>query len=403
MRLVHDVRGRDGQLLIARGYLVTRRTARAPAQLPARPRPRAVRVVGRDDRPGARRGRATSGLVEQVPAVVIVFALGRGLAPVYVSPQTETILGVGVEDWLEPPHAALSRIHADDRVLLQMKLAQQARGIADGPAELRWRRPDGRELWLRDVSGVVMEDGRHLQAMLVDITEAKRAEAERRRMAAELQLSQKLEAVGRLAAGVAHEINTPVQYLGDTVAFLQEAFEDVLGLLRRRAVRRCRRAEAEAAADLDYLRERVPAAFSRATEGVERVAEIVRTMGEQAHPASHVSVDLNAVARSALALAGGEADLAPLPPVVLRSGRDRAGAREPAGQRARRGRDRDAVVTRVEAATSGSLSVATPARGSRPRSPSASSIRSSPPRTSGRARARGSRSRARSWCGMAEP
>ena len=156
-------------------------------------------------------------LVEQVPAVVIVFALGggpsprpaspahaisAGLAPVYVSPQTEAILGVGVEEWLEPPHAALSRIHPDDRVLLQMKLAQQARGIASAPAELRWRRPDGRELWLRDVSGVVMEDGRHLQAMLVDITEARRAEAERRRIAAELQLSQKLEAVGRRAACV---------------------------------------------------------------------------------------------------------------------------------------------------------------------------------------------------------
>jgi PAS domain S-box-containing protein len=258
-------------------------------------------------------------LVEQVPAVVIVFALGHGLAPVYVSPQTETILGVSAPEWIDPPHTALARIHPDDRVLLQMKLAQQARGIAGGPAELRWRRPDGRELWLRDVSGVVMEDGRHLQAMLVDITEAKRAEAERRRMAAELQLSQKLEAVGRLAAGVAHEINTPVQYLGDTVAFLQEAFEDVLGCYD--AVRSgASPAEAEAAADLGYLRERVPAAFGRAAEGIERVAEIVRTMGTQAHPASHVPADLNAVARSALALAGGEADLAPLPPVVCDPG-----------------------------------------------------------------------------------
>ena len=91
-------------------------------------------------------------LVEQVPAVVIVFELGRGLAPVYVSPQTQAILGVSVEDWLEPPHTALACIHDDDRVLLQMKLVQQARGIAVSPEELRWRRPDGRELWLRDVA-----------------------------------------------------------------------------------------------------------------------------------------------------------------------------------------------------------------------------------------------------------
>ena len=152
-----------------------------------------------------------------------------------------------------------------------------------------------------------MEDGRHLQAMLVDITEAKRAEAERRRIAAELQLSQKLEAVGRLAAGVAHEINTPIQALGDTVGFLQEAFEDVLGLYD--AVRAGGDAvPGEDAIDLPYLRERVPAAFARASEGVDRVARIVRSMGEQTHPAAHAPADLNVVARSALALAGGEAD-----------------------------------------------------------------------------------------------
>ncbi len=258
-------------------------------------------------------------LVEQVPAVVIVFALGHGLAPIYVSPQTEAILGVSAGDWLEPPHTALSRIHPDDRVLLQMKLAQQARGIAAAPAELRWRRPDGRELWLRDVSGVVMEDGRHLQVMLVDITEAKRADAERRRIAAELQLSQKLEAVGRLAAGVAHEINTPIQALGATVGFLQEAFEDVLGLYD--AVRAgADPVPGEQAVDLDYLRERIPAAFSRAAEGIDRVAEIVRTMGEQTHPAAHSPADLNVVARAAVALAGGETDLEPLPSVVCDAG-----------------------------------------------------------------------------------
>ena len=69
-----------------------------------------------------------------------------------------------------------------------------------------------------------------------------------------------------------------------------------------------------------YLRERVPAAFARAAEGVDRVAQIVRSMGEQTHPAAHAPADLNAVARSALALAGGEADLEPLPAVLCDGG-----------------------------------------------------------------------------------
>jgi PAS domain S-box-containing protein len=258
-------------------------------------------------------------LVEQVPAVVVVFALDRELAPVYVSPQSQAILGVSVADWYERSDEVIARIHPDDRVLVQMKLVEQARGMKGGPAEFRWRHPDGRELWLRDVSGVVMEDGRHLQALLVDITEAKRAESERRRIAAELQLANKLEAVGRLAAGVAHEINTPVQALAHTVAFLQEAFEDVLGLYD--AVKAGEPSgPAEEAADLAYLRERVPAAFARAAEGVDRVATIVRTMGEQTHPAAHAPADLNAVARAALTLAGGEGDLEPLPPVTCDAG-----------------------------------------------------------------------------------
>ena len=49
---------------------------------------------------------------------------------------------------------------------------------------------------------------------------------ERERMVIELQLAQKLESVGRLAAGIAHEINTPIQYVGDSVHFLRSAFED---------------------------------------------------------------------------------------------------------------------------------------------------------------------------------
>ena len=258
-------------------------------------------------------------LVEQVPAVVVVFALDRDLAPVYVSPQSEAILGVPVRDWFERTDEVIARIHPDDRVLVQMKLVQQARGMTGGPAEFRWRRPDGRELWLRDVSGVVMEDGRHIQAMLVDITEAKRAESERRRIAAELLLASKLEAVGRLAAGVAHEINTPVQALAHTIAFLQEAFDDVLSLYDG-VKAGADPGPAEAAADLDYLRERVPAAFTRATEGVDRVAAIVRTMGERTHPAAHAPADLNTAARAALALAGGEGDLEPLPPVTCDAG-----------------------------------------------------------------------------------
>ena len=55
---------------------------------------------------------------------------------------------------------------------------------------------------------------------VLDLTNFKRAQAERDEMERELRLSQKLESVGQMAAGIAHEINTPAQFVSDNLAFL---------------------------------------------------------------------------------------------------------------------------------------------------------------------------------------
>jgi len=152
-----------------------------------------------------------------------------------------------------------------------------------------------------------------------------------------------LEAVGQLAAGIAHEINTPTQFVGDSVGFLRHAFDDLLGLQEvQRELRDAAEAgtvtpellarvrEAEDAADLDYLRERVPLAFTRAEDGLGRVGSIAGAMREFAHPpsAEKASVDLNAALLTTLVVATNaykyvadvETDLGALPHVVCRSG-----------------------------------------------------------------------------------
>ena len=65
---------------------------------------------------------------------------------------------------------------------------------------------------------------------MVDRTQA--LEEELQHMRGELQVAQRLEAVGQLAAGVAHEINTPTQYVMDNTRFFGEAFADLADVLR---------------------------------------------------------------------------------------------------------------------------------------------------------------------------
>jgi PAS domain S-box-containing protein len=285
-------------------------------------------------------------LVEQIPGVLYVVELADGGArPIYVSPRVEEIVGLSVSEWMSGPDRLLDVVHPEDRNLV----ADAMRGVRDGasPAgtEFRCLRPDGEVVWLRDARSVVVEDGdrRLLQGLLFDVTSAKRAETERDRMELDLRLAQKLEAVGQLAAGIAHEINTPTQFVGDTVQFLGDAFGDLAALLDAyeallaaadrgpvpsELVSRVRAAEDQA--DLDYLRERVPGALQRAEDGVQRVATIVRAMRDFAHPpgAAKAPVDINAALRSTLVVATNEykyvadveTELGELPAVVCDGG-----------------------------------------------------------------------------------
>jgi PAS domain S-box-containing protein len=144
---------------------------------------------------------------------------------------------------------------------------------------------------------------------------------ERERMVIELQLAQKLESVGRLAAGIAHEINTPIQYVGDSVYFLRSAFEDLdklcegitsaaammpEGVLRNAYQQEI--AELQKKHDLEYLRAEVPKAFTRTFDGVERVTNIVKAMKEFAHPDAneHSPVDLPHALETTLLVASNE-------------------------------------------------------------------------------------------------
>lgn len=174
-------------------------------------------------------------------------------------------------------------------------------GIPSKVDDIRFRKPCGATSRLA-LTITRLKDGDDVpMGFLIlgdDVTEEKELHAD-------LAQSQKMQSIGQLAAGIAHEINTPVQYVGDNLNFIQESFEDVKRIIA------CVETELEnkeipeksrnhilsvlQEADWTFLLEEFPVAAVQALDGVHRVATIVRAMKEFSHPAADTKVasDLN--------------------------------------------------------------------------------------------------------------
>ena len=163
---------------------------------------------------------------------------------------------------------------------------------------------------VRDASGVI------INFVIVSYDVTKEASLE-----AQLLQAHKMEAIGELASGIAHEINTPTQYIGDNIRFFQESFGDIQKLLEKyrlllEAVKSDQPAQEVATEidtligdiELDYLIEELPIAIEQSLEGNSRVAEIVRAMKEFAHPGleEKTAIDINHAIKNTIVVARNE-------------------------------------------------------------------------------------------------
>lgn len=209
-------------------------------------------------------------------------------------------------------------LRADNRPLLFSegpfsKVVETGQSWRDDDAVFQLR--NGRTLMVAYACSALVEEGMRKGIIISfrDIQSLKRAQQD------SLQAS-KLASVGQLAAGVAHEINTPIQYIGDNLRFLGESLDTLLEVIRRYRDfidRHCGDGDGaaredlekfEAEADLSYLLEEMPPAVSQSLDGVGQVARIVLAMKEFSHPGERekVAVDLNRAIENTLAVSRNE-------------------------------------------------------------------------------------------------
>jgi PAS domain S-box-containing protein len=174
-------------------------------------------------------------------------------------------------------------------------------GIAKSRAEgcnvrvdnIHYRNTDGEERYL----GLTITPFNRGHNSILGLTIIGADITERVKFQAQLHQSQKMEAIGQLAAGIAHEINTPTQFVGDNTRFLQDAFDDLIDVcsLHEELIKTAKsRSLSEELIqnfekrfdelDIDYLQEEVPLAIQQTLKGVERITHIVQAMKIFAHP-----------------------------------------------------------------------------------------------------------------------
>jgi len=219
--------------------------------------------------------------------------------------ELDELIGKSIEKLIPPSHD-----HADQEVFTGFleNNGETGKDQDKHHSESSGRRKNGDIFSIDLAVGVFAHGGgRRLIGLIRDITDRQEEQVR-------LSQAERMQAIGRLASGVAHEINTPIQYIGHNVSFVSEAFSEIESPLsqlfhcakdtaagkdtRRQCETVCESLKDD---DFTYLMEHIPQALHDAGSGVALVTEIVQALNETAHPGTgkKIESDLNSIAHNA--------------------------------------------------------------------------------------------------------
>jgi PAS domain S-box-containing protein len=229
---------------------------------------------------------------------------------------SEDIFGIQSTDVLGRPFLECG-IKWDWKIISGCISSRQGKDEPIKVNDVRFTRTDGKVGFLHiTVNPMIMDNANRLGYYLLGIETT-----ERKTLESQLVQAQKLESIGQLAAGIAHEINTPTQFVGDNTYFLQTAFEKLKKLLSsyenllveakggdlsKDSIQRVDAAVEESR--INFLCEEIPKALEEAQDGISRISTIVRAMKDFSHPPAEEKtlIDLNKAIETTITVARNE-------------------------------------------------------------------------------------------------
>ena len=261
-----------------------------------------------------------SRLVDNVPEVLYSAVLTPAPCIDFISAKANELTGYPVDELLSDSSLWSSLIKEGDLERYQRAFKRCMETSQPCEVEYRIETKDGTAKDLFDRISPVFDDADEVVAvdgMIVDITE-------RKRLQQELERTQMLQTLGSLVAGIAHEINTPIQFISDNINFLSDSFQGVFSLmevykeLKDAAADKSlfeapdehikKVTDAESKADIEFLAEEIPQAITQSLEGMDRVLTIVNAMRGFSHidERRKAPSDLNRAIQSSLVILRNE-------------------------------------------------------------------------------------------------